>query len=281
MYKILLKSILKYSTNKPLNIFFLMKNSYQKNAVLVSVHDEAMEDNSKENNKKELATTIFKSIICVLLLLFFIWVYYKWINNIPVKKHYFHAEYLASAQDSLNKFVEFELVDPKILDLDKDYSQSWYDAFPIDNKWNNDFNESHNTYSESCLFSNFSLDYSNNRQKSCANPLRPNSSGQLYNYIGQTLYDEFNDTCKANNININKYSELFFFRHLDNEKRVEEESMEYHYIHSIKPDFFVVLEKNNYSLCDSAREKKLGLNNFNFEKKRYQRGLIKALSVWV
>jgi len=240
-----------------------MKNtSYQNSSyiggqkLLIKLHKK----NSSTSQNKTLIHNILKSVSCILVLIGFTIIYYL-CQKIPVRKHYFQVEYIASSDSSSNITASIEISHPKTLDLDEEFHQSWYDSR---NK-----NVS-SPYSDKCIF------YINSNDSTESTPYYPDSKMNLSDHIGKTAFDLIANHCDSINISTEDFSDVFLYRHFDNEKTKElTTKLKTHLSPSLASfdssnqfshdrDYFVVVERNFYSLSDSVREKELGLNKFCF-----------------
>ena len=107
-------------------------------------------------------------------------------------------------------------------------------------------------------------------------PMMHYSQDNLIKILGQQLYSKLQDTCKANSINFNNYSEVFFYRHLDNE--VSPEKCFFSQLKIIcggSPNCVQLYEKNGFALADSAREKALRISTPGFYNKSITNETIK------
>lgn len=164
----------------------------------------------KKQEKKEgrchsaAKSYLFKIGLCIAALLFFFWVYYKWVT-IPVYKHYFHAEHLLSNNGDIPVQSSIAIYDNK--------GFSKYDKLP----------EDYGTgvkkfYSQFYGFSSPTLNDS--LQTRCfSKPIYQDKS--IADILGPDLYQKLCDYCTENNIDIaayNRHGQLFYFCHLHNAK---------------------------------------------------------------
>lgn len=129
-----------------------MKNSTQQyDSSYAGAQKLIFDKESKKKNKASLGRNIIKFVLYILALLFLLWVYNKW-QSIPFRKHYFHAESIASADSSRRIRAEFKIMEPKTLDLDNEFMQSWYDHLLVDENSNKEDKELYSYYAVECAF---------------------------------------------------------------------------------------------------------------------------------
>ena len=243
-----------------------MKNTSYQNSSYIGGQKlliKLLKKNSSTSQNRTLIHNILKSVLCILFLIVITIIYYLY-QKIPVRKHYFQVEYIASSDSSSNITAKIEITHPKTLDLDEEFHQSWYDHRN---------NKVSAPYSDKCDF------LINPQGFSKSTPYYPYSKMNLSEHIGETVFDLIANYCDSSNITLEDFSDVFLYRHFDNEKTRE---LSNQYKTSFSPrivpqapdsigilshdrDYFVVIERNCYYLSDSVRENKLGLNKFCFK----------------
>ena len=203
-----------------------------------------------------LRRNIIKCIFYLIALAFLMWVYYKW-QSIPIRKHVFQVEYLASTGKSAKIRAVFEIEDSKTLDLNKEFRKSWQ----IQKQ-----DSTYDYYLEECNITNINAN-------EIAFPKKPFSKN-LFKYIKLSLRDEIIDTCINNSIDTSKYDNLFFYRHLDNEKNRRTCKIKHKITRPGCYNELFVIEKNEFVLLDFPMEKSLGINTPGYENKEINRNTL-------
>lgn len=191
-----------------------------------------------DNNRKRR-----KYYILIILLSFtlfsLMWVYVKW-QKVPTKNHYFLAEYITSSDSAKIMHAAIDLAIPKEYDLVDHHSFTTFNRV------------------------RFFLERSK-EDNALAIPLNSYSKDSISNYVGQTITNEIATLCSRKKINT-EMSEIFLFRHYDNEKKAD--TIKAHGIIRTdlsNKDYMEFIERNSNVLTDYQREKKLGILNFGYE----------------
>lgn len=229
-----------------------MNNALNTNGALSGVHTVILNDDSTKEKKISIITNIIIVVLCIICIALLLIVYHYW-QKIPFRNHYFHAEHMASFYEHSNVRAEFKIYDPKILDNDKSFIQSknqgHYSVFIIPDSLGEKYTES---YSVSPI-----------RGKH-TQPLQSYSTYNLSQLIGKQLFSELCDSCKSNHLNICDYTEVYYYRHLDNETSPKQAFYKKHQIDYSKSNCYTIYGKNDFALVDSERENKIGIKTHEF-----------------
>ena len=236
-----------------------MSNSSNNHGALAGAQAVILSDNAAKENKINLIKNVIAIIVCAGILVLLLKVYRQW-QTIPYIKHSFNVEHLASAKGAARVGAKFCLIDPKNLDMACDLSSdtiiNTLSTIILSKSNDNNIND---RYVDACFIST-------NSANKLSRPLQPYYTDSLSKLIGQQLFDELNDACKAGNINVHDYYEIFFYRHLDNETALEKSFLTEH-DQSSSFNGAIVYEKNHYALSDYEREKAIGLTTHDFSDK--------------
>ena len=230
-----------------------------------------MDSKNMEKSLKisKIRNNIVISVVCVITLVFLIWIYYKW-QSIPVRKHYFDAELITSIEDLKTLHAQFMLLDYKTLDINKEFYDDWSNSrFKKNDSYctSNNMQNGRIRYIENCVFTNCSGEKTSHPYRK----ILPSYYDKrfLIECIGEPLFNKINYICDTSKMDISLFTELFFYRHLDNENSIERKKRINHGIEFKKQNgcsFFYTLDKNEFFLGDYSREKNIGINTFGFEK---------------
>ena len=230
-----------------------MSNTNNTYGSLPSVQKTILENEKYNDSKVSLIINLILIPVCIIVSFLLLSVYYKW-QQIPYRKHFFQTEYIASSDTSTIPLrPSLSIYDAKILDISKHF---------VDSK-----NEEHNrifrtnyeldkTYKE-----NFEItDLFANKQIKAKAMLSYDSISKI---IAPQTLTEVKDYCLNNNICFDKYKELFYYKHLDNESAPEKS---YFTPHTIKPGYnnhcLAIYERNESILNYDTRLDSLYSNNF-------------------
>lgn len=241
-----------------------MNDSTNTHGTLAGAHAVILNDDSTKEKRRSLIINIILMVLCATVCTLSLIVYHKW-QQIPFRKHTFQAEYVASNNLSARPRVSFYLVDYKILDINKGIDTVYLRTIKQEGRLK--CNIIGSDYIEAFSIASGSL-------HNPSHPRQHYSLDSLNRLIGQTLLTELSNSCKTNNVDIRDYSEMFFYRHLDNEVALSKSMMKKHQI-TFGDNNCCIYEKNDYTLSDSLRESYMNIITNDFYQKAVNK---KALS---
>ena len=213
-----------------------MKQHLDDNGSLIAANTILLDESSQHENNKQKRINIALFIGLFFALILSMIVYIKW-QKVPEKKHYLRAEYISSSDSSKLLRAEFILVIPRLLDLNSDEVNAIY----VDNR-------------ESFIINSLISD------TIFTKPMYNYSRDSLPKYIGSSISKSLSSFCSEEKINLESYSEIFFYAHLDNERKkeiIESNGVKY-------PTYFSFTQRNHDLLSELNREDSLKLRTKGF-----------------
>ena len=198
---------------------------------------------------ESLKKSIFKFFGYLVLMIIGLVIYYQW-QRIPIKKHYFQFECIASPErlvkpvdTTCNFFAEITFVDPKNIDVG-------FKGF----RWNEKV--------EDIMKTQYAISYSSSFYKK-TKPIYSNYSGHLSDVIGSAIYDELNEYYQNKDVDIDEYCEVFYFRHLDDDDILEKKMDNYRFKRNRK-DWENYFKKQVGISCIPIYEKRRTADSYYF-----------------
>lgn len=219
-----------------------MNNQQANDPSLVSIQNELIGESPTSKSKSSIRENIIIIFICLVLSLFFFWVYYRWMS-IPVKKHDINIEYLASSQEEAYVDAFVNLTDYKNFNIDVDLSKEL-------NKHDGSVFETP-TLGSTISMQQYGITIGGSESKSKAQMATPRiknySTDTLSSIIGHKISKELEVFCNTNNLKLSDFQNLFYLRHFENENSSKKIK---HKILGSDPNSIIVSGRNDFAFSN-------------------------------